>query len=136
MEVCPTLRPDDTQAHSLYYNHFQDIEHFEESYVIYVDIDRDVTRTILDALNRSASRLPEGYRVNQSPVRSFATAPYRKRVTLVVEPPFEPPNVWEVIDTIWCGLFRAVRWGVNQIIAGPLALYERIASHSLLFGHR
>ena len=97
-----------------------------------MDIDRDVTRTMLDALNHMASQLPAGYRVNQTPVRSFATAPYRKRVTLVVELPFEPPNLWDVIATIWCGLFRSVRWGTNQIIVGPLALYERIVTHSLL----
>ena len=132
VELSPILRPDGTQAHALFCDHFKDIAPFEGSFVIYVDIDMVVTRTILDALNHMASRLPEGYRVNQTPVRSFATAPYRKRVTLVVELPFEPPNTWEVIDTIWCGLFRVVRWGTNQIIVGPLVLYERIVSHALL----
>ena len=100
VEVSSALRPGGTQSHSFYYNHFQDIEPFEGSFVIYVDIDIDVTRTVLDALNHMASRLHEGYRVNQTPVRSFATTPYRKRVTLVVELPFEPPKVREVIDTI------------------------------------
>ena len=132
VEVSPELRPDFNQPHVLYYDHFKDIEPFEGSFVIYVDIDRDVTRTMLDALNHMASQLPAGYRVNQTPVRSFATAPYRKRVTLVVELPFEPPNLWDVIATIWCGLFRSVRWGTNHIIARPLALYERIVTRSLL----
>jgi hypothetical protein len=78
------------------------------------------------------SLLPAGTRANQTPIRSFATTPIRKRVTLVLEMPHEPQNLWEVVDTIWCGLFKSVRWGVNQIIVGPIVLYERIITKSLL----
>ena len=69
VEVSPGLRPDFTQPHVLYYDHFKDIEPFEGSFVIYVGIDRDVTRTMLDALSHMAAQLPEGYKVNQTLVR-------------------------------------------------------------------
>ena len=54
-----------------------------------------------------------------------------KRVTLLIEFPTEPPDVLAIIETLWTVLYRAVNWGVNQIIIGPVKLYDRFTVERL-----
>ena len=66
-----------------------------------------------------------------APIRSVATSPLYRRVTLLVECPIEPPDVWGVVETLWTVLYKAVNWDVNQIVIGPSALYTKFTTETL-----
>ena len=131
VEFSPVMRADDTRPRRLYFHHSTGLPSFAGVYLLYVDVARQAVRNTLDCLNLAAPRLDTPGRVNMTPIRSVATSPLYKRVTLLIEFPIEPPDVWGVIETLWTVLYKAVNWDVNQIVIGPPALYTRFATETL-----
>ena len=72
----------------------------------------------------------EGARANPTPIRSFAASPVERRVTLIIEFPREPPNIWEVLENLWVELYRAAEWEMKRFVIGPVSLYSAVTHHS------
>ena len=53
-----------------------------------------------------------------------------RRVTLIIEFPREPSNVWEVLENLWVELYRAAEWEMKRFVIGPVALYSAATQHS------
>ncbi|MFM7981611.1 MAG: hypothetical protein ACKPKO_20065, partial [Candidatus Fonsibacter sp.] len=104
----PQLRPDNAIPPKIYLRHGDGIEPFEGVFLIFVDVAYGFVRSALDTLNKVVPTLGiEGARVNTTPIRSFATNPMEKRVTLIIDLPKEPTDVWEFCENLWVQLYRS-----------------------------
>ena len=121
----PELRPDFVTPQKVYSRHCNGLEPFGGLYLVYVDVAYGSVRSALDTLNRVVPNLGvEGARANPTPIRSFATSPVERRVTLIIEFPRGPSNIWEVLENLWVELYRAAEWEMKRFVIGPVALYS------------
>ena len=125
VEYSPVLRLDETRPPKVRYHITTGIRSFAGTYLLYVDVSRAAVRNTLDCLNVAAPRLDTPGRVNSTAIRSVATSPMIKRVTLLLEFPVEPPDVLAIIETLWTVLYKAINSDVNQIVMGPSSLYDK-----------
>ena len=110
--VRPELRPDSVTPQKVYSRHSNGLEPFGGVHLVYVDVAYGSVRNTLDTLNRVVPNLGvEGATAKPTPIRSFATSPMERRVTLIIEFPRETPPTF---GSFW----RICGWNSTNRLSG------------------